>query len=173
MIDLAINHEEELKKKYQMTWFNEKYKYYYSSYGFSNFTVDDNTYTRHQFVSLNKEGEVLGYIGYCTDRERNIADGLNIINFSEDKITFGMDVGTAIMDIFTKFHFRKLSFYVIVGNPIEKTYDKMVSRYNGRIVGIKKDEVQLFDGKYYDMKLYEILENDFIPWKRLNNPVCV
>lgn len=138
MIKLALLYEEELKKKFQETWFDDKFKYYYSSSGYGSFSAEDNTYSQHQFASVNSKGEVIGYIGYCIDRERNVADGLNIINFSSDKITFGMDVGEAIIDIFKKFHFRKLSFYVIIGNPIEESYDKMVSKYNGRIIGIKK-----------------------------------
>lgn len=47
-----------------------------------------------------------------------------------------MDLGQALQDIFEKFKFRKLTFCVVVGNPIEKSYDKMINKYNGRIIGI-------------------------------------
>ena len=51
---------------------------------------------------------------------------------------------------------RKLNFSVAIGHPIEKSYDKMVEKYGGRITGIKKEDVKLFDGKLYDLKGYEI-----------------
>ena len=74
----------------------------------------------------------------------------------------------AIDQMFTKFNFRKKSFFVIVGNPIEKTYDKFVSRYGGRIIGVKKQHVKLTDGKYYDKKMYEIFRDDYIKNKNKN-----
>jgi hypothetical protein len=48
-----------------------------------------------------------------------------------------------------------------IGNPIEKQYDKIIFKYNGSIVGIRKKEVILIDGKYYDLKLYEIFKKDY------------
>lgn len=88
-------------------------------------------------------------------------DGLNIINFTDNKATFGMDAGQALRDIFEKFHFRKLVFVVVIGNPIEKTYDRMIARYGGRIIGIQSQQVKLIDGQFYDVKMYEILLDDY------------
>jgi hypothetical protein len=71
--------------------------------------------------------------------------------------TFGRDVITAVKDIFEKYRFNKLDFSVVCGNPIEKTYDKLIKRYNGRVVGIREQEARLLDGKLYDVKEYELL----------------
>lgn len=94
-----------------------------------------------------------------------MAWSLGVINFSDNKIIFGMDLGQTLMDIFEKFKFRKLRFSVIVGNPIEKSYDKMVSKYGGRIVGTYYKEQKLIDGEIYDQKLYEILREDYMEAK--------
>lgn len=83
-------------------------------------------------------------------------------NFSNEKLQFGKDLVQVIKDIFYKYNFRKLTFTVFVGNPIEKSYDKMVNKYGGRIVGIQKKHTRLQDGKYYDEKIYEIMREDFI-----------
>ena len=77
-----------------------------------------------------------------------------IINFSDKKITFGKDIGQALDEIFTKYNFRKLKFSVVVGNPIEKSYDKLIHEYCGRIVGTFKDHTRLIDNKNYDEKFY-------------------
>ncbi len=82
------------------------------------------------------------------------------------KLLFGIDLGQALIDIFDKFKFRKLRFSVIVGNPVEKSYDKMVQKYGGRIVGIYYKEQQLIDGEIYDQKLYEILRENYLNNKK-------
>lgn len=163
MLDLAIKYSEQLQEKMLSTWFVEKYKYFHYGNWYSNEKIiAEDTWNQHQFVSVNKQGEVLGLISYEIRRSENDCCALCIINFSEDKITFGMDVGSCLQDIFEKFQFRKLKFSVVVGNPIEPTYDKLVEKYGGRIVGYYKEDVKLIDGKYYDSKLYEITREDYM-----------
>ena len=41
-------------------------------------------------------------------------------------------------------------------------YDKYIEKYGGRIVGIFKEDVRLYDGEYYDHKYYEIFREEFI-----------
>ncbi len=161
MLDLAINHEEELRMKFRSTWFTEKYKFWNCANFYEERQLAESTLNEHQFVSLNDNGEVIGYIGYWIDRENDLVDGLNIINFTENRVTFGIDVGNALRDIFEKFHFRKLNFSVVVGNPIENTYDRLIDKYHGRIVGVQEKQVRLIDGQFFDKKLYEILADDY------------
>lgn len=166
MLDIAINHTEELKKKFRETWFDEKYKFYnYDTY-YSDWSIDDNTWDNHQFVSINKGGHVIGYIGYAIKRQTHNCGALGIINFSDNQGTFGVDVGHVLVDIFEKFNFGKLKFSVVIGNPIEKTYDRLVKKYGGRVVGIYKNEVRLIDGNYYDVKHYEILRENYLDNKQ-------
>lgn len=161
MLDIAINYTEELEKKFHSIWFKDRYKFHANANFYEEFTLSESTWTNHQFVSLSG-GEIIGYIGYGTDRVADFAYGLSVVNF-EDKpsVKFAMDLGKALTDIFKKYNFRKLCLSVVVGNPIEKSYDKMCKRYSGRIVGIQKDHTRLIDGKFYDEKLYEILREDY------------
>ncbi len=161
MLDLAINHSETLKKLFRDTWFSEKYKFWNCSNYYDEHETKEGPWNSHQFVSVDSNGEVIGYIAYSIDRANDLVDGLSIINFTDNKATFGIDTGNAIKDIFEKFHFRKISFCVVIGNPIEHTYDRMTEKYNGCIVGTQKQHVKLFDGKLYDMKLYEIFAEDY------------
>lgn len=161
MLVPAFNYAEELKKKMATTWFDEKYKYYNDTY-YSDLKIDNETWSRHQFVSIDKDGNIIGYIEYSVDRQTYSCDGLSIINFTDNKTIFGMDLGHALTDIFEKFKFRKLVFAVIIGNPIEKSYDKMINKYGGRIVGVYKQHTKLIDGEYYDKKVYEIMREDYL-----------
>ncbi len=161
MLDIAIKHKEQLTERFRETWFQDKYKYWnYANY-FEEITIEESTWVNHQFVSLDSSGDVIGYIGYKIDRSNDYVYALNIINFTENKSVFGMDAGQALRNIFEKFYFRKLCFSVVVGNQIEKTYDKMIERYRGRISGYQKEQVRLIDGQFYDEKMYEILAKDY------------
>jgi hypothetical protein len=116
----------------------------------------------HQFVSLNKDKQILGVIGYHINRSNDYADNLWIMNFSDNVIVFGIDVRRAIDNLFMKYNFRKITFTVVIGNPVEKSYDRLVSKYGGRIVGTYKENVRLMDNKFYDEKLYEIFRDEYI-----------
>lgn len=161
MLDLALNHQTELIKKLRNTWFDDKYMYYeYSTYC-SDVKLAEDTWNSHQFVSIDSSGNIIGYIEYDISRSTLNCSGLGIINFSDNNIVFGKDVKRAIQDIFEKFHFNKLSFCVVVGNPIEKQYDKLIDKYGGRVVGVQLSQTKLIDNNYYDVKLYEISADNY------------
>jgi RimJ/RimL family protein N-acetyltransferase len=168
MLDIALKYKDELNKLYINTWHNEKYKYYNYRCYWELPKFADSTLDGHDFVSLNTNGEIIGAIGYCILRDTESICGLGILNFTDDP-TFGKDVIQAIKDIFEKYNFRKLSFCVVIGNPVEKTYDRLAAKYGGRIVGIEKEETKLADNKYYDVKRYEILREDYMKAKENNN----
>lgn len=168
MLDLAYKYEEEIKNLMLDTWYDEKYMFYYSSIyrtPYENPRPQDGDWNSRAFVSLDSQHRIIGLISYEINRESDLACGFGAINFTDNKATFGMDLAQVIDDIFCKFNMRKMEFFVIVGNPIEKSYDKMVTRYGGAITGIRHKHVKLMDGNYYDDKGYEIFREDYIAAK--------
>lgn len=165
MLEIAQLHTDELKKKFHETWFDDRYKYYHADNHYSDFKADEDTWNKHQFVSLYG-GTIKGYIGYCINRRTNNVSGLAAINFSDHRTTFGLDLGDVVIDIFEKYKFNKLNFSVIIGNPIEYSYDKLIERYGGRVVGVFEKEVKLIDGEYYDEKHYEITAENYFKKKQ-------
>ena len=83
------------------------------------------------------------------------------MNFYDKNVTFSRDLYIFLTDLFNKFNFRKIEFTVVIGNPAEVMYDRIMDKYGGSIVGIKKLSTKLIDGKYYDVKMYEIFKDDF------------
>jgi hypothetical protein len=169
MLEYAKKYESRLKELFCDIAFDLYYKYEaYMCYR-SDFVLPDNTYNSHHFVSVFN-GEVLGYISYDIKRPENSVWGLHIIHFggkdASNPVVFGKDVMTALRDVFETYCFDKLNFIVVHGNPIEKTYDKLIRRYNGRIVGIKEQETRLIDGKLYNVKEYEILAANYFISRR-------
>lgn len=161
MLKPAQLYKQELQIAFQNTWYDDKYKFYHGSYC-STFQVSEDTYNSHQFVSVDKEGVVIGYIGYSIDRSTMSVYGLGIINFSDNKLVFSKDLYTALSDIFLRYQFNKLNFNVVQGNPIEKSYDRWINKFGGRIVGIYKQHTKLQDGELYDSKMYEIFRDSVL-----------
>ena len=168
MLEVAIKYADELKEKMYDIWFKDKYKYYNFCTYYQDIELDGETWNKHEFVSVSKKEGVIGFICSEVNRQANYCFGLGAVNFSEDKMTFGRDLGKALTDIFEKFNFNKLKFSVVVGNPIEKSYDKMIQKYGGRVVGIFREDARLIDGNLYDVKQYEILRSDYIRARKEN-----
>jgi RimJ/RimL family protein N-acetyltransferase len=171
MLDIAIKYEEQLQKLFADIAFDEKYKFYYGYSYRDKYKSTESTWNKHEFVSIHKDkiskkDEIIGYMSYSIERDSHHVSGLAIMNFKERNIIFAKDLKQFLIDIFEKFNFRKLNWGVYVGNPIEKSYDKMCQKYGGRIVGIKKEDVILIDGKYYDYKMYEIMREDYLRSKK-------
>ena len=68
MLDLAIKHKEELQKKLIDTWFTDKYKFVHADVYCVEEKIQENTWNKHQFVSLDNEDNVIGYIRYNINR---------------------------------------------------------------------------------------------------------
>jgi len=168
MLDVANKYEKELQLLFVDTWYKDKYKYYHYACFYDAYKNSDSTWEGNRFVSKNKSGNIIGYIGYSLSRTNDYANGLCAINFTDNKVVFGRDLIQVLDDIFTKFNIRKLSFSVVVGNPVERSYDRLIKQYGGSIVGIKKKEVKLMDNKYYDSKMYEIFREDYLLHKNKN-----
>lgn len=167
MLAPAQLHEEELNKKILEIWYKEKYMFWNNSIFHSISEIPKDTWNTHDFVVLNNHDEVIGRISYEVERSEHQVCNMSIINFSEDIIAFGYDLRKVIDDIFIKFGFRKMKYCVIVGNPVEKNYDKLTGKYGGRVVGIYHKDVKLMDGQLYDCKVYELLREDYIRNRRM------
>lgn len=160
-LELAIIHENQLRDRMLDALMKDKNKYYFTNgYHEYDFAVSKNSWNDLEMVSI-KDGQILGYMGAYIRRQSNHISSLYIINLGEFNYTFSKDLRTFICDLFENYNFNKINFTVVIGNPIEKMYDKYVKQYGGRIVGYRKNEVKLIDGKLYDDKIYEITKEDY------------
>ena len=162
MLDLAINHEEELRQLMRSIMFDDKFKFEnYGSY-YDDFKLDKTiAWNNIQCVSYDEEiGKVIGYMAVYIDRDAGKLTSLRIINFSNNKELFAADLKKFLLRLIQREDLNKISFSVIVGNPIENTYDKIIKKYGGRIVGIYEKDIKLNDGKIYDKKSYEIFTEE-------------
>lgn len=137
--------------------FDEKYKFYHMSYPNLTFNIDDHAYEKIQLVSINGNN-VVGYFSAYINRPGAYIKQIMAVNFTDNKFVFGKDL-RCFIDRLLKTYF-KINFTVVCGNPIEISYDKMVEKYGGRIVGVFEKDVLLMDNKWYDIKHYEIFSKE-------------
>ena len=170
MLDNARKYVEELRNKLIDAWYDERYKYYFVGNWHKEYSPPQDDWEEMCFVSLDKDGNILGLISYRLDRNISSAYDFGAINLSDNKSVFGMDLYRVIDNIFCKFNMQRIEFNVVCGNPIEKSYDKMVTKCGGRIIGTRRRAAKLLDNQVYDDKLYEILKEDYLKSKRQAEP---
>lgn len=164
MVKQALSYSTELKEKFIETWGKEEYKFFNSS-GYNMIPeILETNWKEDSFVVLDNN-EIKGFIAYSIDRNTNSVTSLQAINFDlSNRIIFSQGLKSIIRDIFEKHDFNKLVFGVVVGNPIEKSYDRITKLLNGHIVGTYKRDVRI-DNVYYDYKIYEIMREDYYKFK--------
>jgi hypothetical protein len=128
------------------------------------FTVNlkEDAWTRIEKVSLDKDKNILGFLSASISRPDNYVFSLGIVRYIDTmSYTFSKDLHRFLKDLFEYYNMHKITFSVVVGNPIEKMYDRIIQKYCGRVVGYNKDHSMLIDGKRYDNKIYEILKSEY------------
>ena len=166
MLRPALGYESTLRNKVvNKIWFDERYKYFNRGWE-ELFELKESTWEYHQFVSVNQQGNVCGFLSYRVDRATRNIDSFNAVSFFEDKLTFAQDIATAIHEIFTKFNFHKMIYGVVCGNPVEKTYQKFADKCNGRLAAVYRDDALLYNGQRADVKVFEIMRSEYLASKQ-------
>ncbi len=113
-------------------------------------------YRKDEWVSV-ADGKIIGYFCALIDKStRSVAD-ISVASFTKHR-TYGYDFISFIKHIRRKY--RYVRWAAIDGHPNEKSYEGILRRYGGRIVGIFKKKIKLNNGKLYDEKWYEIVNEN-------------
>lgn len=162
MLDLAVNHVQKLHERYRMTVNDPKFKYYSRSPAKEySLQIYNDSYEYVQMVSLIGPKEVGGYFAARLNRITKTAYDLQIMNFYKKNAIFTSDLFSFIVDvILNEYGMERIVFSVIIGNPAESFYDRIVNNYGGKIVGTFTNEIMLPDGKLYDLKYYELYKKE-------------
>ena len=162
MLKPAYTYKEKLQQKYNETIFQDKYKFWNcDSYWEHEFKLSSDSWTSIEMVSVDTKGNVIGFFRAAISRSADKVSSLGIANFYDANPVFAKDLKRFILDLLFKFNLRKIEWSVVIGNPAEKIYDRFISKYGGNITGIHRETVRLQDGKYYDMKGYELFRAEF------------
>jgi len=116
---------------------------------------------RQCFVSTHKE-RVVGKIDLSINIAADAVIDVSVMALSEKfRFIFAKDVMTFIRYLMQKY--RKISFFVLIGNPAEKTYNRLAKILGWKIVGIMEKQVMNANGGWNDIKLYEWINTNWRP----------
>jgi hypothetical protein len=162
MLKLAYPYAEALSLITSGIGFDPRLKYYQGGWITLAKELDKDTWTKMQFVSMDKEGgTILGYLSCSINRQLYYAHDVTVVNLmGGPHPVFAKDLLQFFADLLFKYNMNKVNWSVLVGNPAEKMYDKAIEQFGGRIVGVYKDECITWDHQICDEKLYELRRQD-------------
>lgn len=160
MLKAAQLYETELQKKNYESWYNTDNMYWHGGCGEYRIELCDNTSNVHQFVSVDKNNNVIGYISYSVDWDSESASQFAIISYDKGNLLFIRDVQKAINNIFFKYNFNRMEWWGYKDNPAINGYRKFIKRFGGRECGYLRQTSKLMDGKLHDSVMFEILKQD-------------
>lgn len=92
MLDLAYNYKDKLNEVYKTILYDDRYKYYQESYLCYNIEIKDDNEKMLQFVSIDKNSNILGYFDAYVDREDNIVRCFSVLSFTNKcNVVFSKD----------------------------------------------------------------------------------
>ena len=158
MLKNAKNYEEEVKKKLRDTWYDPTYQYYHSRSYFSDLEMNDDSH--YYFVSCVND-KVVGFLSYRINRAVNSVSQFGAISFEIGNPVFARDIVQAIDDIFHKYHFNRLEWYCIDGNPVADYYLKFAKEHGGTVMAVEHECVRTLDGDIRGSIGFEILAKNY------------
>lgn len=173
MLALAYDYQDDVEKLYSKLLAQDRFKWTSTS------PILDRpdweklrslNYEEQMYISLRNDTDnsatIMGIISYSIDHWRQAISGFTCVRVGENEKNnngsiFMKDMLCAIHLAFYRYHFRKMSWSVIIGNPAEKSWDKFCNLSGGRIIGISKDDAFTADHVFRDVKHYELFAKDF------------
>lgn len=164
MLKYAIQHRESLARAWLKAVDMQENRYMAGiSYHNFNFEIKEDDYWVLQMVSVTTDGVIKGYFTCSFNRICRKAYDIEVINFSrKSDLVFSKDLYLFLDGIFTRYGMGKVEFCVVIGNPAEAQYDRIIERYGGLVVGIKHDSLCLSDGTLCDLKMYELSRGNYM-----------
>ena len=158
MLKNAKNYEMELQMKLRETWYDPTYQYYHSGSYFSDL---DMTNDNHYYFVSCVDSKLIGFISYRINRAVNSVSQFGAISFEIGNPVFTRDIAQAIDDIFNKYHFNRLEWYCIDGNPVADHYLKFCKEHGGTVMAVEHECVRTLDGDIRGSIGFEILAKNY------------
>lgn len=162
MLYAAQLYEEELQKENIKAWYKKENIYWSGGTGDCRLNIREDNYNEHQFVSVDEEDHVIGYIAYRIDWLAMSADQFGMISYKKGNLEFVRDLYQVIYNLFKVYHMNRVSWFCYADNPAIRGYRNFIKRYGGRECGYYRQIARLQDGSIHDAVVFEILAEEFI-----------
>lgn len=162
MLRPAQLYEEELREENIKSWYRPENIYWHGGAGDNIPELPDNNHDRHDFVSVDKDDNIIGYISYAVNWTAMSADRFGIISFRKGSMEFAKDLYKVVCDLFEVYHMNRISWGAYEDNPAVRGYRNFIKKHGGRECGHCRQAVKLQDGKLHDSVSFEILAAEFV-----------
>lgn len=162
MIKPAILYEFQLKEKIAETWFDPDYMYYYDTTpGIPD--IADKPDNQYQFVSVNEQGEIVGFFSYWVYEPSKRAMNFGLMAFRKHNRTFMKDAIQMFKDMFLKYGIESAEWRCYADNEeAVKLYRNLINRYGGVEVGTLRKNGAPQNRQVCDTIIFEVLKDDLI-----------
>lgn len=161
MLKPAQLYKDKLQEENIKSWYKTENIFWNGGSGDSQISIREDNYDCHQFVSVDKEDNVIGYITYAVDWSAMSADRFGIISFNKGNIMFAKDIYSVICDLFEKYHMNRIQWYCFADNPAIRGYRNFIKKHGGKECAYYRQQAKLQDGKLHDGVGFEILAKEF------------
>ena len=154
----AQNYEEELRQKLRECWYTSEHQYFFGG-DLSTINLQNDAFWRHDFVYIDKYGDVAGYFSYnYNDGDKSIRN-FGLISFTPNWTGLLRDALERLRTLFDE-GAQRAEFFCFADNPAKAWYDRIVSRFGGHEVG-HLHRTAYFHGCYHDAIIYEVLAENY------------
>ena len=161
MLKPAQLYRDKLQEENIKAWYKPENIFWNDGIGDSQIEIQKDNYGCHQFVSVDKDDKVIGYICYQVNWCAMSANGFGIISFRKGSVEFIRDVYKAVCDLFNVYHMNRISWGAYADNPAIRGYRNFIKKHGGRECGYHRQIARLQDGRLHDMVDFEILAEEF------------
>ena len=161
MLKPAQLYKEELQECMLKSWYKPENIYWHSSTTEYLLDIPEDNGEYHNFASIDKNDNVIGYITYRVDWITMSASWFGIISFDKGNIEFIRDILQAIYNCFEVYHLNRIEWCCYADNPAIRGYRNFIKKYGGRECGYFRQCSKLMDGKLHDSVSFEILSEEF------------
>lgn len=161
MLKPAQLYKEQLQEENIKSWYKPENIFWNGASYDSMINFKEDNYDCHQFVSVDKDDNVIGYICYSVNWTVMSARDFGIISFKKGSIEFAKDVYMAICNLFEVYHMNRIEWLSYVDNPAIRGYRNFIKKHGGRECGYYRQIARLQDGRLHDGVEFEILAEEF------------
>ena len=161
MLDLSIKYEEQLHYLLAKCSLDPYYMYWFGQGGYNYHALEKSTSTERNFVSLDKDGNIVGNISYYIDTTARRACSFGFISFDPGNSILIRDMYECIADIFEKYHMNTMSWCAYTDNPVINSYRRICKKLGGREVGVDRQVTVLLDGKLHDSTSFDVIKEEY------------
>ena len=161
MLEYAHYHTEALQRAFNEYVGRDEMLMFFFPCRFFQLKIEPDTSKKLQFVSVDKNKKVVGMYVMRVDWNAHYVYDFMFISFDQSNIAFSVDLARLVRKLFIEYEFRKIKFKVIVGHSIERAHNRIAKKY-GRVVGVFVEDIRLMNGRWYDVKHYELVRVHYL-----------